>query len=228
MADPADEFARTAAEIALHEHNFDRAVVLARLAVPEDTTDPVRLLWLGQVYVTAGQMPQGEELFRTVAERAWDAEQKVWRYDPVDAWLMLIVHLARDHRPMEADMAIDQMRRHLPPEQQSFVLGVCYEALGRMDLAEKNYVEAAGHDGQNEALLLQLALASLYIRVNQANKAEPLLVKMLGPTVVAPEANLAWARPTTGGTGGRPRRRRKNYKAAVALIEGEGIRPQQP
>ena len=213
---PRGEFARTAAEIALSERNFERAVVLARLAVPEDTTDPVRLLWLGQMYVAAGQSAQAEELFRAVAVRAWDAEKKVWRYDPLDAWLALITHLARDNRPMEADSAIDQMRHHLPPEQQPFALGVCYEALGRMELAEKNYAEALERR-KNESLLLQ-RLASLYIRVNQANKAEPLLLRMLGPTVVAPEANLAWARLQlallVAERGGED-----NVKAAIVLIE---------
>ena len=203
---PRGQFARTAAEIALRVGNFERAVVLARLAVPEGTTDPARVLWLGQVYAAAGHALRAEALFRSVTERAYDADTHVWRYDPLDAWLILVAHLAHEQRPLEAEAAIERMRRQLPPEQLPFALGVCYESLGRMGLAEENY-RAALAVRKNEALLLQ-RLAILYTRLNQPEQAEPLLQRLLGPTVVTPEANLAWARRPVGLAAGGPRRRR--------------------
>ncbi len=213
---PRGEFARTGADIAIRVRNFERAVVLARLAVPEDTTDPAKVLWLGRVYADARQANQAETLFRAVIDRAWDEEKKVWRYDPLDAWLILVTHLARDNRPQEAEATIDQMRRQLPLEQQPYALGVCYEALGRMAKAEENF-RAALERRKNEALLLQ-RLASLLIRLNRAKEAEPLLVKMLGPTVVAPEANMTWARRQLAlllaDRGGDA-----NYQGALSLLE---------
>ncbi len=213
---PRGAFARAGSEIALRVRNFERAVVLANLAVPEDATDPSRLIWLGQVYAAAGQANRAEAVFRTAIDRAWDAEKKVQRYDPLDAWLVLATYLAHDNRPQQAEAVIDEMRRRLPPEQQPFALGVCYEALGRMKEAEENFV-ASLEQRKNEALRLQ-HLASLYIRLDRAAKAEPLLLKMVGPTVVAPEASLAWARRQLAlllaDRGGEA-----NHKAAVAWLE---------
>jgi Flp pilus assembly protein TadD len=213
---PRGDFARTAAEIALRVRNDSRAVALARLAVPDGTTDPARLVWLGQVYSAAGKPSQAEATFRAVIDRAFNAENQAWRYDPLDAWLALITHLARDRRPRKAEAAIEEMRRQLPPEQRPFALGVCFEALGQTGLAEEGY-RAALAERNNEALLLQ-RLASLYIRTDRATKVEPLLLQMLGPAVVAPEASLAWARRhlalLIADRGGDD-----NYRAAVALLD---------
>jgi tetratricopeptide (TPR) repeat protein len=213
---PRGEVARTAAQVALEAGNFRRAVILARLAVREDTTDPASLLWLGQVYAAAGQPRQAEAVFREVIDGAFDRKDNAWRYDSLDAWLLLVTHLARDQRPRDAEAAIDDMRRRLPPEQQPFALGVCYEALGRTALAEDHY-RAALNVRKNEALLLQ-RLANLYIRTARPKNAEPLLLQMLSPAVVAPEATVAWTRrqlalllAERGGD--------DNYQAAVALLE---------
>ena len=104
----------------------------------------------------------------------------------------------------------------MPADQQPFALGVCYEALGRVALAEENY-RAALDRNRNEAALIQ-RLAALYLRTGRAKLAEPLLLRLLGPSVVASEEHLAWARRQLAlllADGGGD----ANYRGAVALLE---------
>jgi Flp pilus assembly protein TadD len=205
------DFARTAAEIALHVRNFERAVVLARLYVPEGVTDPARMLWLGQLYVDAGHPQEAEAHFRAVIDQAFDAERKVLRYDPLEGWLRLVALLVRDKRPQDAEAVIEKMRQQLPAEQLPLALGDCFEKLGKLAQAETQY--RAGLDLRRNQPLLQPRLAQLYIRMDQAEKAVPLLMRLLGP-----EENRAWAQRqlalVLADRGGD-----ENYKAALALLE---------
>ena len=216
---PRGDFARLGAEVALRLPfrlgKTERALSLAHLAVPEGTTDPARLLWLGQVYAAVGQIQEADKIFQRVIDLAYDAEKKSWRYDPIDAWMTLVAHRVRNEQVEAAEEAVEDMRRRLPPDQQPFALGVCYEALGRYEKAEEDYL-AALEKSPNEALVLQ-RLATLYIRWNQPEKAEPHLLALFRPSVVAPAANLRWARRQEALI--LADRGEKDYGSALALLE---------
>jgi predicted Zn-dependent protease len=212
---PRGAFALKAAEIALGVRNFERALALARLAVPDDTTDPARMLWLGKVYAAAGESRRAEALFRAAADHAFDGEKQAWRCDPLEAWGLLVAHLVRENRTQEAEAAVEQMSRKLPPEQLPFALGVCYELLGRLQKAEENY-RAALAQRRTEPPLLRLA--SLYLRTNRSPQAEAMLLRLLDPATGALEPSLAWARRQLAllraDEGGD-----ENYRDALSLLE---------
>jgi tetratricopeptide (TPR) repeat protein len=167
------------------------------------------------VYANAGESAHAEALFRGVIARSFDEENKVWRYDALDAWETLVTHLVRGNRTQDAEAAIEEMRRQLPPRQQATALGICYEVMGRLEQAEENYRDAL-ELRKNEPELLQ-RLASLYLRTDRLAQAEPVLLRLVNPLVDAPEASVAWARRQLAllrADGGGD----ENYREALALL----------
>ncbi len=217
---PPAGLARLGAEIALRQHHAERAAELARLAVPADSNDYPKLIWLGQTLALAGQPTEAEEALRQAVRR---------RDDLAETWIALVAHLARAEQRAEAEDVREQMRRRLPPDQMPLALAVCAETLGQRDVAGEHYSRALAQTPE-DGLVLQRA-AQFHLRLNQPARAEPLLRRMIASEANVAAGNQAWARrqlalllafgpspqpsPPSGGEG----RVRGGYDRALALLD---------
>lgn len=180
---PSPELARLGVEIALRQRGNERALELARLAVPGETSDYQQLIWLGQVLTQAGRPAEGEEMLRQAVRQ---------RGDLAETWLALIAQLAKIEQNREAEETREDMRRSLPPEQLPLALAVAAEILAQWDHAEGYYRQALART-PDDALVLQRA-ARFYVRLNRGEQAEPLLRRLLAGEANALAVNQAWAR----------------------------------
>jgi len=211
------ELARLGAEIALRQHGNERAVELARLAVPADSSDYLKLIWLGQMLALAAQPSEAEEVLRRAIQR---------RGDLAETWLALIAHLTRIDHLREAEEVRDEMRRHLPADQVPLALAICAEVLGQLSSAERYYRQCLARTPDDD-LVLQRA-ARFYLRLNRSEQAEPLLRRMLAADANVLATNQAWARrqlalllafgPLSAAGEGKERSGDAKYREALALL----------
>jgi predicted Zn-dependent protease len=175
--------ARLLAEVAVRARNLERALLLARQAVPEQATDPRALVWQGGLLGRLGQDSQAETALRRAVTLAG--------YDP-ETWLALIGQLARTGKAMQAEELLDEMHLALPPERQTLALARAHEALNRHDRAEQEYrraVAARPHDPE----VLQRA-AAFHVRLDQPDRAAVALRALLRPRTLTPAAVLPGVR----------------------------------
>jgi tetratricopeptide (TPR) repeat protein len=176
-------FDRLAAEVALRNRDYERALQLARKAVSEGSTDYRDHLWLGQVFSLAGRNDDAETSLRRATQLAEHAP---------DAWVALVQHLAQSGQTAKADHALQEAGPKLPKQQATLVLAQCQEVLGRPDQAATLYRKAAAEQPEDPAALR--AVAGFYLRTGRSSQAEPLFRRLLDPRGRAPEADVAWAR----------------------------------
>src|SRR5262249_28378077 len=124
------DLARSAADLALRNRDYPRAVALARQAVAPDTRDYRDHLWLAHLLQTAGRPAEAEATLRRAARIAPAVP---------DVWVSLVRHLARTGQAAEAAAVIRQARQKLPADRAPLALARCYEALGQIDRAEALY-----------------------------------------------------------------------------------------
>lgn len=208
---PSPELARLGAEIALRQRGNERALELARLAVPTTTTDYTQLLWLGQVLAQAGRPAEGEEALRQAVKR---------RGDLAETRLALLAHLVKLRQHREAEEVGREMQKALPADQVPLALAIAAEVMSKWDNAER-YYQQAFQRAPNDASVLQRA-ARFYVRLNRGEQAEPLLYRLLAAEADVPSASQSWARRQLAllwaFTGGED-----NYRRALALVpEKEG------
>jgi predicted Zn-dependent protease len=201
------ELTRLASEIAVHTQNHERAVHLARQAVPAETRDFRNQLWLARILQTCGRDAEAEGILRRAVQQ-----------DPTipDPWLALIQHLKSKGALAEAETAIKELREKLPCERLRPTLARCYEALGNIDEAEDHFL-AALTSKPNDFMLL-VALASFYLHYDQTQKAERHLRRLIDTKDQIPEETVAWARRQLAlvvAAGGKP----GSTEQALALIE---------
>ena len=79
----------------------------------------------------------------------------------------------------------------MPERYAALPLARCYEAAGRLELAERYFGEAVSRRPDDGATLI--AAATFHLRLNHAGRAEPLLRRLLGSGTEASAADLAWA-----------------------------------
>jgi tetratricopeptide (TPR) repeat protein len=177
------DFARQGAEIALRTRQFDRAADLARQAVPADLRDWRSEMWLGQMLAACGQADEAESVLRQAVALADDLP---------DTWTALIAHLNNQNRAAATEAEITAMKEKIAPDRLEVALGDCYQALGRLDVAEKHYQTARRQQPRDDQAMQRLA--SYYLRLLQPAKAEPALRDLLDPANPVPPASVAWAR----------------------------------
>lgn len=201
--------ARLGAEVALRLRRKERALELARLAVPNATRDYQQLIWLGQVLGQAGHPGESEEALRQAVKL---------RDDLAETWLALIAHWIRIEQVREAEEAQEEMRRRLPAPQQPLALAIADELLARWDRAEEHYREALART-PDDPVVVQRA-ASFYIRLSRVERAEPLLRRLMTPQTTVSSQSQAWARRQLAlllaFKGGEDR-----YKEALKLLPKE-------
>jgi tetratricopeptide (TPR) repeat protein len=199
------DLARLGAEAARAVGDRQRALELARQAVPQDLRDYRETVWLARFLEGAGRAGEAEALLRAAAEK---------NPGTVEVWAALVGVLARGQHHEEAQQALADARRKLPPERIDLVLARCLEAAGDLIATEEHYRLALARR-PGDVGLLRAAIA-FFQRSDQAGKAERYLRTLLDPRTHAPADYVARARRQLavalagGGDAG--------YQEALALL----------
>jgi predicted Zn-dependent protease len=140
-------------------------------------------LWLGQLLAIADPNNPKE------AKTAYRVAVAINDTAP-DAWVLLIGLLARVD-PAEAEKEITHAEPKLK-DKAPLVLGPAYEALGKLEPAQKQF-EAAVTANPSDLTGLR-NLVGFFGRTGQLPKAEPWLQKALDPKINTTKETRAWAR----------------------------------
>ena len=177
------QLARLAAEMSLRREDRDDALNFARQAVQADSVDPAEHLWLGQVLQTSGQTEPAETEFRRAI--ALDPQ----RSEPRVALVRL---LASRKRTADAEAALTEAKKTLPPEVAPVALGLCLEAIGRPDQAKEQFQAAVAREPNNSGP--RLTYASFLLRSGQFAETETTLRVVLDPASTATSRDREIAR----------------------------------
>jgi tetratricopeptide (TPR) repeat protein len=179
------EIRRTIAESSLKSLDFDQAQTLARELVSPDSRDSLDQIWFGQMMAATGRLDEGQR-----------ALEKAVQLDPAKPGpgVSLVLFFARTNKLKEAESTIEKARQSIPADKAALSLAFCYEAIRRVDDAEKSYLAAVAAKPADEGLSQNLA--AFYLRAGQTQKAEPILRSLMSPERKSPPAGAAWARRT--------------------------------
>jgi tetratricopeptide (TPR) repeat protein len=175
--------ARLAAEIVLGVNDFNRALELARKAVPVNARDYRDCLWLAKIEEAAGQLVDARATLSRAVERGKNIP---------DTWAALAQFVARTESRGQAEAVLQEARHTLSPERLPLALGRCYEAMGELDRAEQQYQVLSSAFADDTAV--QQTLAGFYLQTDQPGKAEPHLRRLLDAATPAPVEQSVWAR----------------------------------
>ena len=109
-----------------------------------------------------------------------------------ETWVGLIRFLASTGQKQAAQALLADAIKKIPAEKAALALGPCYEALGNLDEATKQY-RAILANGANDPMALR-NVAEFCIRANKPDEAEGYLQRILGGQVSAKPQDVAWAR----------------------------------
>jgi tetratricopeptide (TPR) repeat protein len=171
------------------------------------------------------QLVQLGQALADKGERSLEAEQKLRLAVELDnsapeAWVALVRYLAATDRLKEAEATLAKADRRL---NDRLALAQCQEAVGRLELAEKQYLRVLG-ERPYEAVVLR-AVATFYMRNNLARAAEPHLRKLIAANIQKTDADVAWARRALAMVlaDGRDYKRYLEALALVGLsVDGSG------
>jgi tetratricopeptide (TPR) repeat protein len=175
---------RLAAEISLQRHDPERALNLARRAVSEQSRDYRDYLWLGHMLGGTNNPEEAEAALYRAVELADNLP---------DAWIALILHLARTGKKDKAEAALADARKKVTAEQAVLALPPCYEALSDFELARKAHAEALA--GRPDDVSVLRSATGFMLRHGPSSEAQRLLRKLMALTPAAPE-DAAWAKRT--------------------------------
>jgi tetratricopeptide (TPR) repeat protein len=179
---PAD-IARLGAEIALGNHDLNRALELARQAVPPASRDYRDQLWLARVQWLANQPLLAEETLRQLAK----TDGRI-----PDVWIALVRHLARTQQQDKLPGVIQEMLQKLPADRAMLTLARSWAAAGKHDQAEECFKRALA-DSPGDLIVLR-HFAEFCCRSDQFGKAQTYLRQLLDPKAMVPHDLAAWAR----------------------------------
>lgn len=171
-----DDLVRLAAWLAAESGKAERAHDLAVAAVPLTSRSTGDLLWRAGILEQVGRTREVEDTLRAAAQLDPEA---------VEPRLTLITHLVRTNRLAEANMEVKRLAGAVDPPRLPMALGRAAEAIGHFDEAEKGYLAILQQTPRDADALRRLA--SLYLRLDQARKAEGVLAALLAPQVILPE-----------------------------------------
>jgi tetratricopeptide (TPR) repeat protein len=175
---------RLQAEAALHTRKLDRAIALARQAVPANSTDYRDYLWLGQL-LSADKARESE------AEQALRKAVDLSPRTP-DAWLALCRHLVTHGKAAEAETVIAQARQKLDPQSLPLTMGQAYETLGQYNEAAQQYESALARQPTDAAVRKQVI--GFCLRTGRHHRAEELLASMMDGKIKTTTSDQNWAR----------------------------------
>jgi cellulose synthase operon protein C len=220
---------RVQAEGALQQGDTDRAVVAARRAVPMDSKDYRDHVWLGQLLgaICLQAKDKGVEKrdVKPLVAVAEEELRKAVELEPKapDAWVALVRFLVNADKKGEANAALVDAEKKIPPKDAPLALASCCEAIGKLDEAQGQYEAALKAAPANVTVLR--TVADFYRRTGKLLLAETALQKILDGKVPAKEAEIVWARRQLAGVY-ISRRNYKSLKKAQSLVEQNLASPQ--
>lgn len=204
---------RITADIQFRSGNFDGAVAIAEQAVPDDSSNPDDLAWLGQLLSRSGDRARAIGVFQRLVE-----------LDPLrqDAWLSLIALLSDDGQTDAAAAALEQATAALESPDREVVAAQGAEMLGRYDEAEATLQQAAtAADG--DPIQAGQAFASFLIRRGRLDDAEAQLQSIVDASIQKTRDRpvKAWARRTLAELLA-DRGTYRELEQAIAMIDANG------
>jgi tetratricopeptide (TPR) repeat protein len=173
---------RIATDIALVTRDPQRALTLAKQAVPADSSDFRDFLWLGQVYMALNEPEQAEKQFEKAVSLGPEAPEP---------WIGLTAFHFRRNDLAKAEAVLERADRVLPPDIGTITLAQCYQILRRNDKADVLYRRALIAKPDDPATLR--AVAGAWLDQDRFGEAEPLLRHVLDPSLQA-TLDVPWAR----------------------------------
>jgi cellulose synthase operon protein C len=190
------ELGRQASDVSRRLGNIERAVDIARQAA-DQSKDWADHLWLGELQGVLGRQAMADQLPDRARECFRDAETSLRQAaelgpEAPETWVGLIRFLASTDQVAAARAMLDKAVKKIPAEKAALALGPCYEALGRLDEAAKQYQTILAK-GPNDPRVLR-TVAEFCIRANKPEEAEGHLQRIVGGQVSANREDIAWAR----------------------------------
>src|SRR5262249_27999504 len=156
------------ADVAQQRGDVGRALQIARDALnAEAAKDPRDLVWLGRLLAAANQPAEAEPKLRQAVELAPDEPE---------TWVALVQFLAGRKRRDDALAVPGRARKKLPAGPRPLALARCYEALGEVEQARKQYEEALKARPDDVAVLR--TVTTFYLNAGRLQDAEPLLARV--------------------------------------------------
>jgi tetratricopeptide (TPR) repeat protein len=189
------ELGRAVAELSLFGgDNPKRLLKLDAVQKAENAKDFREQLWLGHVLAVVADREQDDaEKTARRAEAVKAFRQAVdLKKDVPETWVTLILFLVELGAKDEAAAELEKAKEAVPHELRPTLLGPCYQALGKQDDAEQEYLrQLEAHPGDPSALR---NVASFYLSSGQSEKAKPHLEALLKASGPGAEGATTWAR----------------------------------
>ena len=159
-----DEIVRYYVAHSCNRHDFKRAEVLIKRVVASNSTSYRDHLWMGQILSVNGQSPDDAEkaLRRAIALAPQQPE----------TWIGLVRHLISIGKNQQARSEIDNASKALPDQTKELTLAQCFELLGFLPDAAKNYKAAI--DKNPTSAPMHRAAADFTMRLGRFDSAEML------------------------------------------------------
>lgn len=170
------------ARTALDRRERDRAVALARQAVPESSRDPRLLTALADLLTAAGRFDEAEKPITQALALA---------PDHAPAWIARVRLLAVSGRRDEIPPVLDEAARRVRPQEAELTLALCRSIAGDDQMAE--LAAEALKVKAGDATVIRSA-AEFHVDTQNVGRAKPLLDALLDPKTNAPPETIAWAR----------------------------------
>jgi tetratricopeptide (TPR) repeat protein len=177
------ELRKLAAEISLRNADPQRALELAGGAVAADSRDCDDQIWLAQVQLAAGKQDEAHAALRRAVALANGKRAP---------WVALAHFHLRFGRTKEVEAVIHEAEQKMTGPEAHLALGYCYEAIGKKDRAEAEYLKAAQAAPDDANALRQLV--GFYQRAGAPAKAIAPLRRLLASR--AAQKDVLWARRT--------------------------------
>ncbi|MGA2620541.1 MAG: tetratricopeptide repeat protein [Thermoguttaceae bacterium] len=212
------EIGRLASEVSARLNQMDRALQIARQAAAQ-SKEWRDHLWLGQLLgflgrrAQAAQRPDEAQARWTEAEKSLRQAVELAPQAP-ETWVGLIQLLAATDQKPEAERMIQQARDKIPAEQAPLALGPCYEALGDVDQAAKQY--EAAKTAKDPVVVRRLA--EFCLQADKPEMAETHLRRIAKGEVSAKPEDVAWARRALAAVL-QARGGYQNVLQAIALVD---------
>jgi len=180
--DSINELKLMLARAALDRRDRQRAVDLAREAVPESSRDPRRLASLGEILTAAGRFDEAEKALARALELAPDL---------ADAWVARVRLLVVSGRRGEIPRVLDEAAQRVRPEEAELTLALCRSIAGDDQAAEQAAEALKARPGDAAAIR---SAAEFHVEARNVGRAKPLLDALFDPKTNAPPEMIAWAR----------------------------------
>jgi tetratricopeptide (TPR) repeat protein len=196
QANLSDDFIRLKSEIKLRTDDPVAGLDIARKAAA-DSKNWRDHLWLGQLLTLLGQRAEVAQRTDESQARFGEAEKSLREAVKLgaeipDTWVTLIRFYAATGRKHEAEAMIPKAEKWIVGPAAPFALGACYETVGDMDSATKQYQKALAAGEQDPRVVRRVV--AFYLREGKFDAAEAPLRKIVSGKVTAKPEDVTWAR----------------------------------